>query len=1021
MQKVVKTKFFYCWQTKIKNNLIFMKHHPSRASVQKDPETIPTITGIALLVFVLCMAVSICMITARTAEIEDNYSSNEWATNLPKQTKPKVLGEITPNLTGGYSEKISAVPTKYNTDKATWTVRVNFKTPVKVPGSLYRSIMVNNEPTNTTLIRYSVRGEFYYDDSNLAGGTTYKYTLMSTTYGKGSEVDRVYVEIPAGVDTTNYAKPEQILKTPAKTEQATTNAVASVVDASGLKVEQTGIPGSVIVSWTTDNYGPGYIIAHRQSGTNDAPTYTFALHPDSIEKLRQIYNLVDGVSYDFQVFKQGTGLYWHTDVPFVTLTPVAKDLTNEQLLFIIPKSIADKTNYQSVIASYVQSINAMYSTTKKQYTLSEIKIYDDSNCKSESSTDSDPCKTQTRGDLSKPYTLPIIFQRHAQGYTGYVNDGVSNSPRLMVKMVYIPEAFSLEEMFPVNTTGFNYIQKVTTMAHELGHTYTAGNPELYWYDGQDNTGVTPIVRDAYQTHGTHLPERFWLDPMAQRINSLNQRFSPLSAALINRNASDHKEYVSPNTESSAYINNLPPVQIKITGSNGGGVSGAQVKEYCIRSYFTNDGASKLLSSGVTDSNGLFQLVGPNTRYTSQEPGCFVTAIKVYVSGQNPQYLTYTSAERQEAKIVYNQPIVTLSLQFAVNGNTTIKPAINSGGVKNSADYSQKIAPGSIVSIFGTNLTSNCTQNATNLPVPTTLCNTQVKVNGTAVQIFYASPAQINFYLPQISGNSATISVENSTLGTSATETFALDSFGLGIYTQNQQGTGLGSIQEYPTYRQISSAEPTSPGKIIIIYATGGSIEKPDLYIGNYKLPAGNIQYYGPNDYLGQRQINVLLPTNVTVPTGNTNQMLKFCKVGTSQCSNIVDLPINKNAPVSSPTTPTAESAGTSTTTYAFTKQPVAYCTSKPSCAVNMSWIAPKNAKSFDISLVEVNSSTGYEGNLGTFSTSFTCPNSTDTYLSCNISVPVGEALKNGTFIVKMRETMNNKIILSTDSVKIERY
>jgi hypothetical protein len=65
--------------------------------------------------------------------------------------------------------------------------------------------------------------------------------------------------------------------------------------------------------------------------------------------------------------------------------------------------------------------------------------------------------------------------------------------------------------------------------------------------------------------------------------------------------------------------------------------------------------------------------------------------------------------------------------------------------QSAASYEKAVAPDSIVAAFGTNLT-NVTQSANTLPLPTTLGNLTVEVNGRLASLFFVSPGQINYLL-----------------------------------------------------------------------------------------------------------------------------------------------------------------------------------------------------------------------------------------------------------------------------------
>jgi uncharacterized protein (TIGR03437 family) len=72
------------------------------------------------------------------------------------------------------------------------------------------------------------------------------------------------------------------------------------------------------------------------------------------------------------------------------------------------------------------------------------------------------------------------------------------------------------------------------------------------------------------------------------------------------------------------------------------------------------------------------------------------------------------------------------------------PQIN--GVVNAASFRSPVAPGELISIFGTNLATGQSQ-AQTVPLPTILLSTMVYIDGTAVPLTYVSPGQINAQVP----------------------------------------------------------------------------------------------------------------------------------------------------------------------------------------------------------------------------------------------------------------------------------
>src|SRR5438067_444480 len=90
----------------------------------------------------------------------------------------------------------------------------------------------------------------------------------------------------------------------------------------------------------------------------------------------------------------------------------------------------------------------------------------------------------------------------------------------------------------------------------------------------------------------------------------------------------------------------------------------------------------------------------------------------------------------------------LLLAFATAVFAADPPAINPGGIVNTAGAPsvQAIAPGSLVSIFGSNLAAAMTL-SDSTPLSTSVGGVAVTINGVAAPIQFASPNQINVQVP----------------------------------------------------------------------------------------------------------------------------------------------------------------------------------------------------------------------------------------------------------------------------------
>jgi uncharacterized protein (TIGR03437 family) len=74
---------------------------------------------------------------------------------------------------------------------------------------------------------------------------------------------------------------------------------------------------------------------------------------------------------------------------------------------------------------------------------------------------------------------------------------------------------------------------------------------------------------------------------------------------------------------------------------------------------------------------------------------------------------------------------------------TSSPYIASGGIGDALVPGRALAPGSIISIYGSGLTTGSTMQGNNVK----LAGTEVLLDGWAIPLLYVSPSQINATLP----------------------------------------------------------------------------------------------------------------------------------------------------------------------------------------------------------------------------------------------------------------------------------
>lgn len=236
-------------------------------------------------------------------------------------------------------------------------------------------------------------------------------------------------------------------------------------------------------------------------------------------------------------------------------------------------------------------------------------------------------------------------------------------------------------------------------------------------------------------------------------------------------------------------------------------------------------------------------------------------------------------------------ILTLTV-FSLSLAAYAQPSVAAGGVLNGASFTtgQPVAPGSLVSIFGSNLASTSSA-ATSVPLSTSLGNVKVTFNNIAAPLNYVSGGQINAQVPfELTGSSTAQVVVTNGAAVSAPQSVQLASIAPGIFSlTGGQAVAYGNT-DY-TFAAAPGAIPgltTHPAKIgdpqtLVILATGLGPVTPSIADGvgdpttihntltNPVVMVGGVQaqvvFSGilPG-FPGVYQINIVIQTGT--PTGN---------------------------------------------------------------------------------------------------------------------------------------------------------
>lgn len=168
------------------------------------------------------------------------------------------------------------------------------------------------------------------------------------------------------------------------------------------------------------------------------------------------------------------------------------------------------------------------------------------------------------------------------------------------------------------------------------------------------------------------------------------------------------------------------------------------------------------------------------------------------------------------------------------------------------------APRMIVSIFGDALAQSSIQ-AGSLPLPTTLSDAQVMLNGSALELFYVSPKQINAVLPDAASGFMTVTVQNSSGASSVN--IVVEAVHPAVFTEDSTGAGPAAAINARNGMPVSSANPLQASDYVELFLTGlGATTEAQVTIGGSTCP---VTYAGPAPgFVGLDQINCQVPSGL---------------------------------------------------------------------------------------------------------------------------------------------------------------
>jgi uncharacterized protein (TIGR03437 family) len=225
-------------------------------------------------------------------------------------------------------------------------------------------------------------------------------------------------------------------------------------------------------------------------------------------------------------------------------------------------------------------------------------------------------------------------------------------------------------------------------------------------------------------------------------------------------------------------------------------------------------------------------------------------------------------------------VLTTSGFTVLSGNydaAVAPPSISS--VVNAADGAKPVAPGGLVSIYGSNMAA--TNVATSqMPLPTALAQSCLVVNGALAPLMFVSPTQVNAQLPAKATGNATLTI-HTPAGVSDNFTFNVSNNAPSVFQASVPGSTsrMATIVRADNGELVTPTNPLHANDTVVIYLTGLGATAPAVDDG---MPAPTAPLatatVTPSVSLGGKALSVywaglvpgyvgLYQINATVPFG----------------------------------------------------------------------------------------------------------------------------------------------------------
>ena len=159
------------------------------------------------------------------------------------------------------------------------------------------------------------------------------------------------------------------------------------------------------------------------------------------------------------------------------------------------------------------------------------------------------------------------------------------------------------------------------------------------------------------------------------------------------------------------------------------------------------------------------------------------------------------------------------------------PSFQAGGVVNTASRTRPVSPGTLISIFGTNLADIDTANT--IPLPRSLGGVCVTANEVAIPLISTSPGQIDAQLPpDLTARTITLTVRSTRLGqASGGVQIPVTVTSPGVFRMDVGGEQRAALFHADDLTLVIPDYPAERDEYLILYATGLGAVRPPVPAG----------------------------------------------------------------------------------------------------------------------------------------------------------------------------------------------